>query len=64
MGEGDIFFHLYLHCVVDDEVCSIWGSNGIIEGEHVTGKFLAEGVGHMSGDEAADGCGDSEWSKF
>ena len=52
-----------MHCV-DDEVCSIWGSNGIIEGEHVTGKFIAEGVGHMAGDEAEYGCGDSEWSKF
>ena len=25
-----------MHCV-DDEVCSIWGSNSIIEGKHVMG---------------------------
>ena len=28
------------------------------------GKSFAEGVGQMAGDEAADGCGDSEWSVF
>jgi hypothetical protein len=28
------------------------------------GNYVAEGVGHMAGDKAADGCGDSEWTKF
>jgi hypothetical protein len=40
---------------VDDKVCSIWGSNGIFEGDHVTGKLFVEGVGDMAGDQAADG---------
>jgi hypothetical protein len=37
-----------MHCV-DDEIFSIWCSNGVIEGEHVTGKLFAEGVGDMTG---------------
>ncbi len=27
-------------------------------------KFFSEGVGNMTGDQAADGGGDAEWSKF
>ncbi len=27
-------------------------------------NFFSEGVGEMTGDQAADGGGDAEWSKF
>ena len=27
-------------------------------------KFFSEGVGDMTGDQAADGGGDAQWSKF
>ncbi len=47
-GREIYFVYLKLHCV-DDKVCSNWGSNGIIEGEHVAGKLFAEGVGDMAG---------------
>ena len=52
-----------MHCV-NDEVCSIWGPNGIIEGGHVMGKHFREGVGDVAGSEASDGCGDAERTKF
>jgi hypothetical protein len=46
---------------VDDEIASIWGTNSVVEGEHVMGKLLAEGVGNVACNEALIGSGDSEW---
>ena len=42
----------------------MWGPNSIIEGENVMGNLLTEGVGDVAGNEALDGCGDAERTKF
>jgi hypothetical protein len=51
------------HCV-DDEVGSIGGPNGIVEREHVTSNFFAEGVGNMAGNKMPDGGGNAKWASF
>ncbi len=46
---------------VDDEIGSIWGTDSVVEGEHVTGKLFVEGVGNLACNEVSNGCRDIEW---
>ena len=52
-----------MHCL-NDEVTAIWNADRVVEGEEMGGKLVAEGVGDVACDEAAD-CGrNAEGAEF
>ncbi len=55
---GDVLFNLELHGF-DDEVIAVGGADCPIEWEEVAGEFPTKGVGHVAGNKASDGGGDS-----
>ena len=59
----DVLFDGQLHCL-DDEVAAVRDANRIVVGEEVRGEFVAEGVGDVACDDAANCGGDTKRAEF
>ncbi len=60
LHQGDVLLNLQLSGS-DNKIHAIIDANGKVAGEEVVGKLGSVGPGNMNGDDAADGCGHSNW---